>query len=246
MAQGMLGRVVKEANTPAADPSEFNAKLRAIEKQLYGIETSSLSRLRQAREMQDRRIKLKHGQDYRPISLDALRTFRTVEGWPAIAIFSLSHPRFEISLAPAPYRPIPTASERLFKARKVSDTVKITPDLPPGLAECFDDVVLKLSSRVMRDFDGYSRMDGPLVLVAEYTGLVPFDIKEKIIKAKPHFSEIFILAEPVGWSLKKPALLPPDPIVVGWDGKGLYFIAEYDTTPVEDGLLLEGPGNKQK
>jgi hypothetical protein len=104
MAQGMLERVVKEANTPAADPSEFNAKLRAIEKQLYGIETLSLSRLRQAREMQDRRIKLKHGQDYRPISLDALRTFRTIEGWPAIAIFSLSHPRFEVSLKAA-YRP---------------------------------------------------------------------------------------------------------------------------------------------
>ena len=76
MAQGMLERVVKEANTSAAEPSDFNAKLRAIEKQLYGIETLSLSRLRQARETQDRRIKLKHGQDYRPISLDALRTFR--------------------------------------------------------------------------------------------------------------------------------------------------------------------------
>ena len=97
MAQGMLERVVKEANTPAAEPSDFNAKLRAIEKQLYGIETLSLSRLRQVREMQDRRIRLKHGQDYRPISLDALRMFRTIEGWPAIAIFSLSHPRFEIS-----------------------------------------------------------------------------------------------------------------------------------------------------
>jgi hypothetical protein len=32
MAQGMLDCVVREANTPATDPSEFNAKLRAIEK----------------------------------------------------------------------------------------------------------------------------------------------------------------------------------------------------------------------
>jgi hypothetical protein len=239
MAQGMLERVVKEANTPAAEPSDFNAKLRAIEKQLYGIETLSLSRLRQVREMQDRRIKLKHGQDYRPISLDALRTFRTIEGWPAIAIFSLSHPRFEISLKAA-YRPT------WNNGRKHRDVVKFTPDLPPALADCFEDVVLKLSSRVIRDFDGHSRMDGPLDLVAEYTGLIPFDIKEKIAKAKPHFSEIFILAEPTGWSLKKPAILPADPIVVGWDGKGLYFIAEYDTTPVEDALLLEGPANKQK
>ena len=41
-------------------------------------------------------------------------------------------------------------------------------------------------------------------------------------------------------------LLPADPLAVGWDGKGLYLIAEYDTTPVEDALLTEGPGNKQK
>jgi hypothetical protein len=240
MAQGMLERVVKEANTPAADPSEFTAKLRAIEKQLYGVETLSLSRLRQAREMQDRRIKLKHGQDYRPISLDALRMFRTIDGWPAIAIFSLSHPRFEISLKAATYRS--TGDD----GRKPRDLVKFTPDLPPAIADCFEDVVLKLGSYVRRDYTGHSRMDGPLVLAAEYTGLIPFDIKEKIAKAKPHFSEIFILAEPIDWNLKKPALLPADPIVVGWDGKGLYFIAEYDTTPVEDALLLEGPANKQK
>jgi hypothetical protein len=99
---------------------------------------------------------------------------------------------------------------------------------------------------VIRDEDGYNRMHGPLVLAAEYTGLIPFDVKDKIAKAKPLFSEIFILAEPIGWSLTKPAILPADPIVVGWDGKGLYFIAEYDTTPVEDALLLEDPANKQK
>jgi hypothetical protein len=240
MAQGMLDCVVREANTPAADPSEFNAKLRAIEKQIYGIETLSLARLRQACEMQDRRLKLKRGPDYRPISLDALRNFRTREGWPAIAIFSLNHPRFEISLKAAAYRPSWSTK------RAHMDTVKFTPDLPPALADCFEDVVLKLSSRVIRDFDGYSRMEGPLVLAAEYTGLIPFDVKDKIAKAKPHFTEIFILAEPTGWDLKTPAILPADPIVVGWDGKGLYFITEYDTTPVEDALLLEGPANKQK
>jgi hypothetical protein len=196
--------------------------------------------------MQERRLKLKCGPYYRPISLDALRNFRTREGWPAIAIFSLDNPRFEISMKAAAYRPASRAVERFLKPHKYADTIKFTPNLPPALAECFEDVVRTMASKVIRDFEGYSRMEGPLVLAAEYTGLIPFDVKDKIAKAKPHFSQIFILAEPAGWNLKTPAVLPADPIVVGWDGKGLYFITEYDTTPVEEALLLEGPANKHK
>jgi hypothetical protein len=240
MAQGMLERVVKEANTPAASPAAFNAMLAGIEKNIYGLETLVLPMLKEARNLQHRRIKLKYGPEYRPISLDALRSYRTKQGWPAIAIFSLDMPRFEISLQATAWR---SRQTRKFTR---PDHVKFTPDLPPALTDCFDDVIMRMQRYVQRDFGGYSLMDGPIVLAAEYRGLIPLDIKEKIVKASTIFSQIFILAEPMGWSLHMPAVLPADPLVVGWDGKELWFIAEYDTTPVEDALLTEGPANKQK
>jgi hypothetical protein len=231
MAQGMLERVMREANTPAIEPSAFNAKLKAIQKDIFGIERFAFGRFIQAAEMQKRRLEMKYGPGYRPISLDALRDFRTPEGWPAIAIFSLDDPRFEISLKAEGYRP----------AR-----ASIFPKLPQALANCFTDVIERLRMHVPRDIDGFSHMEGRLVLAAEYRGLIPPDIKEKILAACCIFSSIFILAEPERWSLQQPALLPADPLAVGWDGKGLYLIAEFDTTPVEEAMLLEGPANKQK
>jgi len=246
MAQGLLERVVKEANTPAAEPSAFNAKLKTTEKQLYGIEALSRSKLYDAQQLQNRRVQLKYGESYRPISLDALRTFRTKEGWPAIAIFGLDNPKFEISLKASQYRPALWEDQPEYFRRKHPDEIRFTPDLPKALANCFADVVLKLETHVKRDFDGYSRMTAPIVLSAQYDGLIPLEVKEKISEAKKFFSQIFILAEPIRWSLKTPAILPDDPIVVGWDGKDLYFIAEYETTPVEDALLLESPANKGK
>jgi hypothetical protein len=231
MAQGLLARVVKEANTPAAEPSVFNAKLKAAEEHLYGIELVAASRFRQAKLMQERRLKSKYGDAYPPISLDALRTFRTPAGWPAIAIFNLDNPRFAISLKPNSFQ---------------EGSIKFTPKLPPALTVCFNDVVDKLHTYIRRDFLGEIVNQTPIVLAAEYTGLIPLEIKEKIEKAQKVFRQIFILAEPIGWSLTKSAILPADPIVVGWDGKDLYFIAEYDTTPVEDALLCEGPANKGK
>jgi hypothetical protein len=246
MAQGLLERVVTEANTPAADPSAFNAKLKAAEEALYGIEALSRTKLYDAQQLQNRRLKLKHGAIYRPISLDALRTFRTKEGWPAIAIFGLDSPRFEISLKASPYRPPSWEDQPDYYRRKHPDEIRFTPDLPKALANCFTDVVQKLETHVRRDFDGYSRMAAPIVLAAQYDGLIPLEVKAKISEAKKFFSQIFILAEPIRWSLKMPAILPDDPIVVGWDGRALYFIAEYETTAVEDALLCEGPANKGK
>jgi hypothetical protein len=231
MAQGMLERVIQEAYTPATDPSAFNAKLKAIQKDIFGIERIALDRLVQAEEMQERRLEMKHGPQYRPISLDALRDFRTFDGWPAIAIFSLDNPRFELSVKADGYRP---------------DKVSITPKLPSVLATCFTDVIDRMRAQIIRDVDGFTPMENRCVLAAEYRGLIPPEIKEKIQASIKFFSRIFILAEPERWSMTQVARVPADPLVVGWDGKGLYLIAEYDTTPVEDALLTEGPANKQK
>jgi hypothetical protein len=157
MAQGLLERVVKEANTPAAEPSAFNAKLKTTERQLYGIEALSRTRLRDAQDMQARRLKLKYGAAYRPISLDALRTFRTKEGWPAIAIFGLEDPKFEISLNASPYRPALWEDQPEYFRRKHPDEIRFTPDLPKALANCFTDVVLKLEANTRT----YSSLHGP-------------------------------------------------------------------------------------
>jgi len=64
-------------------------------------------------------------------------------------------------------------------------------------------------------------------------------VKVKILKAHRLFREIFILAEPLNWGLEDVASLPRDPLVVGWDGTGLSLIAKFDTTPLEEALLLD-------
>jgi hypothetical protein len=83
-------------------------------------------------------------------------------------------------------------------------------------------------------------------ITAQFSGLIPPEIKDQIEDARPLFKDIFIIAEPKRWKLNEPARIPADPLVVGWDGEGLYLIAEFDTTPVEETLMLEGPANKRR
>jgi len=156
---------------------------------------------------------------YPPVSLDALRQFRTKEGWPSIAIFSLHFPTFEISVRKTAY----------------GTHAEFTPYLPPQLQDCFDDVVAHLRKHVMRE----QKRRAAVRLAARFTGLIPPDVKVKIIKARRLFRDIYILAEPLHWSLENVAQLPRDPLVVGWDGVGLSLIAKFDTTPLEEALLLD-------
>jgi hypothetical protein len=214
MAQGLLERVVTEAKA-AAPKTFFDINQRpALTKQLYGVEELSFPTI------------IKH--QFPPVALDALRKFRTKEGWPALAIFSLDSPTFEVSYDPE------------------DDRLIINPTLQYPLWECFWDIKKTfrqyLKSKAIKTKKGYYRV---VRLKTEFNGLIPADIKSQIQYAKPLFDKIFV--EQQEWTVNVSKPIPiGDPLVVGWTGQGLYLIAEFDTTPVEEALLLEGPANKQK
>jgi hypothetical protein len=168
-----------------------------------------------------KRFVAKHNRAYPPISLNALREYRTKEGWPTFAIFSLHWPEFKM-----------VAMARPDWSKPGRGAVVFTPELPDEIANCYQDVgqnLLQRSQRVRRR----------VTLAAEFSGLIPDEVKDQIAK-------IFVIAEPKRWSLTEPARIPADPLVVGWDGEGLCLIAEFDTTPVEEALMLEGPANKRR
>jgi hypothetical protein len=224
MAQGMLDVLVKQAKVASSD-RPFDA----IKKELYGIEAHSRRQLLIAEKLQQRykRFLAKHNRAYPPISLNALREYRTKEGWPTFAIFSLHWPEFKIVAMARPDWSRPARGEVVF-----------TPELPDAIENCYQDIGQNLLQRSQR-------VSGRVTLAAEFSGLIPNEVKDKIADAEPIFKEIFVIAEPNRWSLTEPARIPADPLVVGWDGEGLYLIAEFDTTPVEEALMLEGPANKR-
>jgi hypothetical protein len=162
---------------------------------------------------------------YPPVSLDALRQFRTAEGWPSIAIFNLHFPTFEIYVRTNAY----------------GTRAEFRPLLPQQLQACFDDVVKRLRKHVIKE-----QKPKGVRLAAVFTGLIPPDVKVKILRAQRLFRQIFILAEPLNWSLEDVANLPRDPLVVGWDGTGLSLIAKFDTTPLEEALLLDAPTSTRR
>jgi len=221
MAQGLLERVVSEARGDTT-PSIL-AELRAthLVKDLYGVEAlASLPKL------------------FPPISLDALRTWRTKDSWPAFAIFTLQLPTFRISY-----------QQRLTSKKKdpISETFIVSPQLPAPIEDCYKDMMLVLRKHAEQFTD--MRRHHAYNLTARFQGLIPPEIKIKIKKVKHIFDEIFLIAEPPVWSLERVEdLVIGDPLVVGWneETQALHLIAEFDTTAVEDALLLEGPANKQK
>jgi hypothetical protein len=225
MAQGMLDVLVKQAKVATSDARRFDA----IKKELYGIEAHSRRQLLVAEKLQQRykRFLAKHNRAYPPISLTALREFRTREGWPTFAIFSLHWPEFKMTATATGW------------SRVARGEVVFTPELPDAIANCYQDVAQNLLQRSQR-------VSGSVTLAAEFSGLIPGEVKDKIAEAEDIFKEIFVIAEPQRWSLTEPARIPADPLVVGWDGEGLYLIAEFDTTPVEEALMLEGPANKRR
>jgi hypothetical protein len=229
----VLETIVQEARTQSraslrAELRKAKSSARHIQQLLaqpfYRIEGDCRSQIKDAHKQHLERVEELEGLLrptnvwYPPVSLDALRQFRTKEGWPSIAVFSLHFPTFEIYVRKNAYGTQP----------------EFRPLLPWQLQECFDDVVERLRKHVIRE-----RKPRGVRLAAKFTGLIPADVKVKILKAQRLFRDIFILAEPLQWSLEDVAKLPRDPLVVGWDGTGLSLIAKFDTTPLEEALLLD-------
>lgn len=243
----VLEKIIKQARSTPTDPATIAAELKSVNasiksadvyaKQIFGIEARSQVKLDAEREsLAMRKAVLSHrsktGLDYPPISLDALRKHRTKAGWPSVAVFCLDSPDFKIEVK-GRWRQDPPSWDNRY-----SVSAKISPELPKAISDCYKDVIAQLTKRCKSEQKSYK-------LCAAFDGLIPLEVKQKIKEAKHAFKQIFILAEPPAWSLKATAVVQPkvDPLVVGWDGNGLCLIAEFDTTPVEEAIMLEGPAN---
>lgn len=141
MAQGMLGVLVKQAKAAASDKKPFDV----LKKNLYGIEALSRRHLLTAEKMQQRykRFVAKHKRPFPPISLMALREYRTTQGWPTFAVFNLNSPQFSIIARAQPAR---------FLQQHAFGTVLFDPELPDGIAACYDDIGQNLLQRSQRLF----------------------------------------------------------------------------------------------
>lgn len=79
-------------------------------------------------------------------------------------------------------------------------------------------------------------------LRATFSGVIPESTRSKIKAAQKDFSQIYIIAE-AHMSYEGMKLPIGDPIVAGWCGEQLWYIDDFDTSPVEEAALLVGPNN---
>jgi hypothetical protein len=164
---------------------------------------------------------------YHCLSLEPL-TWRDEQGFPRLAVFRLDRDDpFQISIS----------GDTTY-----GNVAYFQPDLPEAIRDCFKDV-----ERLLRDRSRRKRTNSRLS--CRFSGLIPDFVKEKIKAAKDSFEKcnIFIIAEPKAWELDESVPLPVgDPLIVGYDAeadpKALWLIADFDTTPVEEAMILGLPG----
>lgn len=172
------------------------------------------------------------GETFMPMSLEGF-TWRHKNGNPKLAIFSLESPHFGVSTH-AHFDGGLTSFEMsdgtVAWHRNVDN---MQPRLPSAIRECYSDVRQALMLR------GSVRESH--TLSATFTGVIPADIKETIRRVKDQFDSLYIVAEPDGFEIKSEAVIPEgDPLLVGWinDPASLWLIADFDTTPVEEAMML--------
>lgn len=160
---------------------------------------------------------------YHRLSLEPLK-WRDAIGFPKLVVFSLTSPIWRLAVT-------------------IDGKFSVEPSLPENISKQYDDVLQLLGKR---------RSNGKeLELTCRFKGLIPNEIRDKIKEARELFSgQIFIIAEPGSLTLKEFTPLPKgDPLIVGYDHSvdpnGLWLIADFDTTSVEEAMFLHSD-NSQK
>jgi hypothetical protein len=192
---------------------EDQARQVLTEKQL---EVESRRNLLQA-ELQ-RTQRLETLRKYQCLSLEPLK-WRDDEGLPRLVLFSLDSPDFMIKVMPG-------------------NDGSISPLLPSRIAACYADVVTSLQAK--------RPPRKGLELTCRFQGLIPPEVRQRIKEAQPIFGrKIFIVAEPGPFTLNTVTPIPVgDPLIVGYDEaepEHLWFIADFDTTPVEEAMIFHPP-----
>ena len=128
--------------------------------------------------------------------------------------------------------------EPLFYMAGYRADYDLKPNLPSTVWARYEDVLTLLRARAQRSTGRLGHF-----ISVKFTGIIPEDARERILEAQKHFDRIFIIAEPQNMAIGKCSPLPRDPLVVGWDGVNMWYICEFDTTPIEEAALLVGPAN---
>ena len=204
------------------DTEEFKEALlrgRTMSGRMFGIERDAREKVRRELIELEARQRLADYFSKHPrlqFDMDALQ-WRDKNRLPKLVVFALDEPLFFISVSRGSFTVTPRS-------------------LPIVIQNRYDDVVRLLERRSRRSKRSF-------FISAKFSGIIPEDAREKIFEAQKHFDRVFIIAEPVGMVIGRAAPLPRDPLVVGWDGVDMWYICEFDTTPIEEAALLVGPAN---
>lgn len=143
---------------------------------------------------------------------------------------------------------IPVPRLALVSVSNSAGTMVLSPEgtrVPWGLESSYEDVIREL--RRLHSRSGMMRG-----LTYQFTGVIPAETRSKIKQADPFFNpskshsrdeNIFLLCDaPIeSWTFGEVAPLPQmwDPIVVGFAKGELWYIDNFDPTPIEDYVSRE-------
>jgi hypothetical protein len=244
-----LAAVLELVRTPEQQVSSIEGVDSAIEKaearlgQLFEIEADArgfVSREIEKLKAQRREIvaRTKFDGKFRTIPLSVLG-WRDERGLPTLIPFDLASPRFVIETYLTYSGDEPQDTVSFFfgtpDMREMAHfTVRITPELPPAMAGHYKDVLQHFRDKL---YVGTRSRASAL-----FSGVIPEDIRATINGVRELFDRIFIIAE-AKMDYTEVKIPVGDPIVAGWcdDTQSLYYVADFDTTAVEEAALLEGP-----
>jgi hypothetical protein len=153
------------------------------------------------------------------IHLEEPLSWRTRDGFPALAPFSLESDTFQFCIR---------RDDESGKWKKEIMPEKV---IPAALKKHYADVFSVLKKK---------RGDDGITATAKLSCLIPQEIKARITEVRKYFTHIFLVAEALEWSLKpvpRPRRRTGDPLVVGYDGHQYRLIGAFDMTSLEQAVL---------
>lgn len=245
----VIDQVVQDAAGKTPEPAHARQQLHTIQRkivglrdkrqELIGFESPLASRMdEELAQLEKRKAELKDYANGPSLPCLDFNALRLRNHWqykhsrsgryydlplPQIGLFDVDSPICQFRM-----------TEKVFPWRRyVKGT---TPELPPVLARCYNDVF-----NVMLQIAKKEQPTGIKVSIqGGCSGLIPEPTRKKIKEAETQFERVFIATEmkPENWELKvTPAPVikyhDPDPLVLGFDGKNLWIIDQFDLTPTE-------------
>jgi hypothetical protein len=247
MLPGLIETIKTTPFAVADERERLEAELEGAKKsraRLYPVEAEALAHVNKTiaevtGKLTYQKKALAHGGKYLPISLEFLK-WRDEDGYPKLCVFTLDDPAFAVT------------------ASSDNDWDVLSRSLPGAFRKAYEDVGKMLVKRARAKARSHTRVY--LTLGAKFGGVIPESTRDKIKAAVDDFTRARVTNENGGHSPqviliaeekleitqreeKIPAIPPGDPVAAIWDGSILWYIDDFDTSPVEEAALLVGPAN---